>query len=514
MALNTETSASMDFTNPLTGLGETEKRVLSYAAAMGKEFDFSVLETATEMDEEQLAEMLEKLVHRGILKELNWGDSYSFVQVVTLALAYRDISSSRLRLIHKKIAEASEKLHPDPTPDLIPEMGRHFHLGGVHEKSLLYNRYAAMLAKDAFSPDVAIHYLERAREDIAALPGDHRLEEADILKDIGEQFSALGDDSRADEFYGESLKKLPEEEVTMRALLLLARAGGAREMDNMGLSHQYCDQAIQLLEKVRHRKGLALAHQSLGRVAFKEGQFELGRKEMGAALELLDPEKDAKDCARCYIDLGNVHSMSAEPAEQARTLKYYRKAIQLLEPLHDYYELSRAHNNLSVDIGLSNPREALDELAKARHYAEKSGDKRFMGWVLFNTVYLLLPLGEEAEAARNCAEARRILSKYCDPSGMQQVTLSEGMLAQHRKSFEDAEKAYLDALKMSENLGYPPVVVEALMYLATMYADWGKNSEAIKAVSRIREIGEDNLMPMTIPSYQDLKKRLGVEQVP
>jgi tetratricopeptide (TPR) repeat protein len=495
--------------DPLSGIGETEKRILSYAAAMGKEFDWSVLLTSVEMDEEPLAESLERLVHRGILKELNWGDSYAFTRVDTFVRAYREVSSSRLRVIHKKIAMAYEKLNPNPSPDIIPEMGRHFYLGGVHEKSLLYNRYAARAAVNAFSPEVAIFYLERARENLEAMPGDHRLEEADVLKEIGEQYSSTGDATKADEYYGQSLRKLPEEEVTLRALVLLSRADAARQIDDLGLLRKYCEEAIRLLEKVGHRKGLALAHRALGAAAYKKGQFEVGWKETEATLSYLDPEMDAQDVAGCYNAFGNLLSSRPSSEDQTKAIEYYRKAIQILEPLHDYARLGSVHNNIAVALGIFSPREALNELMEARACAEKTRNKRFMGWILFNSVEIHLALGEEMEAAMNNQEARRILSRYNDPSGMQHVAFNDGILAHHRKAFADSEKSYLESLKRAEDIGYSSLIAETLIYLAMMYADWGKKDDALRMLSRIREMGEDKVQPSNLPYYQEIKKRLG-----
>jgi hypothetical protein len=495
--------------NPLQGLGEAEKRVLSYAASMGKEFDWSVLLAASETDEEQLAEILERLVHLGILRELNWGDSYAFAQVVTLAQAYSEISSSRLRVIHKKIAEAYEKQYPEPTPDIIPEMGRQFHLGRVHEKSLPYNRYAAALAANAFSPDIAVRYLERAKEDLEALPGDHRLEEADVLKEMGEMYDAMGNDARADELYGESLRKLPEGEVILRALILLSRADAARVMDRIGPAHQYCEEAIRLLEKAGHKKGLALAHRNLARTAYLQERYELGRKEIEATLSFLDPEKDAKDVARCSIEFGNLLSSMPDPADQARGVEYYYQAIQALETQRDYRELARAYTSLAVALLNSHPGEAVANLEKARTAAEKCKDMRLVGWTLFNTVEPLIALNRGPEAAQNNAEARRVLSKVNDQLGLQQVALNDGIIAQHQKSFEESEKAYMESLKQAEGLDYARTVAEVLVHLAMMYADWGRVDEAMKVIARTKETGEDHIDPVVRLSYEALKRRLG-----
>jgi tetratricopeptide (TPR) repeat protein len=486
-----------------------ETRVLSYAASIGKEFDFSVLARAMEMGEEPLAEILEGLVNHGILKELKAGDSYAFARAETLTQAYHEISSSRLRLIHAKIAEAYEKLHPDPTPDIIPEMARQFYLGRVHDKSLLYNRYAAAQAMNAFSPDVAIRYLERAREDLAALPDDHRLEEADVLKEIGEQYDALGDDARAEEFYGESLKKLPEEDATMRALVLLSRAETARETDKLTLARQYCEEAIPLLEKVGHKKGLAMAHRSLGRAAFRDGQLEVGRRELEMTIQLLDPTENAKELARCYIDLGNIHSEIQEPDANTKSIGFYRKAIQALETLHDYPELARAHNNLALALMPARPTEAMEENKKARMYSEMTKDRRSMGWWCFNGVEIRLALGQIEEAIRDNEEADKILSLVNDPFGLQQVTLNKGIIAQYRKSYAESEKAYLESLKRAEKLGYVSVEVETRVHLASMYLEWGKQAEAAKEISRVQGLGEERVYLALKELYKELKEKVG-----
>jgi tetratricopeptide (TPR) repeat protein len=508
MADNNEQAHASTDSSPFAGLGEAEKRILSYAAAMGKEFDFSVLAAVVEMGEEPLAELLEQLVHHGILSELKGGDVYAFARMDTLAQAYRDISSSRLRVIHKKIAEAYEKLNPDPAPDIIPEMGRHFYLGRVHDKSLLYNRYAARLAMSAFSPDVAIRYLERVKEDLAAIPGDHSVEEAVTLKEMGEQYESMGDNARADELYGESLGKLPEGEITLRGLLLISRAEAARETDKLDLARQTCEEAIRLLEKVGHRKGLAMAHRSLGRASFRQGNLEDGRKEIEKTIELLDPVESAKEVAGCYIDLGNVYAEVDDPIEHLKTFEFYTKAIEILEPLHDYNELARAHNNLALAMMPDHAQEAIEHIMTARGISEKSKDRRGAGWWRFNSVEIRLALGQVEEAIQDNEEAGKILTLVTDPFGVQQVSLNRGIIAQHRKLNEEAEKAYLDSIRRAEALNYPSVIVETLVHLASLYLEWGRKEDAAKAMAHIKELGEERVYHALKDMYNALKVKI------
>ena len=486
---------------------EEERKALLHASVIGKSFRFQLLYQCLGGDEEKLVGMVESLTHSGILKDRG-SEVYEFSNEELWKAAYGFLSESRRRILHRKVAEAYEKLYPNPPPDVIPEMGRQFYLAKVHDKSLLYNRYAATQATNAFYPEVAIFYLERALEDIAALSGTHRLEEADVLRELGDLYYATGDTVRADQQYGESISRLPEEETTLRALVLLSRADALREMDQMEAVRSYCNEAIQILAKAGHKKGLAMAHHILSREATKRCDFEMGRKEIEATLALLDPEKDAREVGRCYIDLGNAYAINYNDADQARSIECYHKAMETLEPLHDYKELFRVHNNIASAMALDDPRGALEELKKAREYAEKSKSRRDVGWTLFNGVEMLVVLGEMERAAQDNEAAYRILFPMNDPYAMQQIVNNRGIIAQHRKDYREAEKFYLEAGRMAEKLQYPDVQVEAHLRLASLYADEGRSDEARKELSSMEVVGADKLVYSLKSVHEDLKRRL------
>ncbi len=493
----------------LASLSEREQRVLSYAAAMGKEFRFDVLALVTEMEEEALAEVLEGLVHRGVVRELAGGDVYVFVREETLGQAYRSISSSRLRVIHKKIAEGYEKVYSaNPPQEVIAEMGRHFHLGKVAERSLLYNRYAATLARGSFSPETAKAYLERVVEDLRALPGDHRSEEVDVLREIGDLYFDLGDATRADEFYAQALSKLPEDEKVVRALLLLNRGDAARETFRIEPARQYAVESLRLLQGTNQKRGLALAHKLLSRILFMEDRPDLALKETENALALFDPETDAKDIARSYIELANAVGSSPRPEDQARQVEDLERAIAALEPLNDYHELFRAHNNLAVATGNNDPHRAIAELRAARICAEKAGNRRNVGWSLFNSAEFLLEVGQAKEAAEANDAAYEILSHLDDPLGMQQIWMNRGIIAQKSAHYEEAERAFREALVRAQDLGRFPLVAEMHLRFAILYQEWKHWADRDRELSEIRAIGEDRILPAVRPLYDDLLKTM------
>jgi tetratricopeptide (TPR) repeat protein len=499
---------------PLERLTDEERRVLAYASAIGKEFDFALLRAATGLPEEPLAELLERLVHQGILRERSGGERFGFVQEDVRMRIYREMTESRVRVIHRKIGEAHERLHPDPPAEVLPELGRHFFLAKVHDRSYKYNRRSAALAREALAPEIAAHHLERARADLKELPGDHREEEASLLLELGELYSLLNDDLKADRLYVEALETLPPDRPVMRALILLARAEVARVTAQTEVGREYCRESAALLEKEGHKRGLARVHRLLGRYANVMGDFETARTEGEKALELLDPRDDAREVARCNIDLGNSYSIAGWPGHIERAVRYYRTGLEIVEKMGDWHEASRACNNLAVAVGAEHPAEALEWLEKGRHYAERAHNRRMVGWTLFNGVEFELNLGNVDEAERFNREARRILEKLQDPIALQQITMNDGLVSLQRERYGEAESSFQRALRMAEDLGIRPQIAEMRLRLALLYEAWGDPDRARNELTRAEEGDVDVQASFLYRQHRALRKKLGLPDLP
>lgn len=493
---------------PLDRLSEEEKRVLAYASAIGKEFDFALLRTATGLAEEPLAELLEHLVHQGLLRERPGGERFSFVQEDVRMRLYREMTESRVRVLHRKIGEAYERLYPDPPAEILPELGRHYFLGRVHDKSYRYNRRSAGLAREALAPEIAAHHLERARADLKELPGDHREDEAGLLLELGELYSLMNEDLKADRLYVEALELVPPQKSVLRALILLARADVARNQAQGDRGRELCADSLRLLEKEGHKRGLARVHRLLGRIATLEGNTAAAIEEGQRSLQLLDPKDDAREIARCYVDLGNAYSTSTIADSIEKAVEYYRNALAMVEGLGDWHEASRACNNLAVAVGPKNPAEGVKWLEKGRGYAERAHDRRMVGWTLFNSVEFRLTLGQLDEAERDNREARRVLERLQDPIALQQIAMNDGLLAIRRGRFGEAEAAFQRSLRLAEDMGYPPQTSEMHLRLALLYFAWGDPERSAVELRRAEALNVDAYAVALVEAHRELKEKL------
>ena len=259
-------------TSVLEHLGFDERRTLAYASAIGHEFDFPLLVASAHRPEEALAEQLERLTHLGVLRESSGGDRFGFVAESSRTWVYRTLTASRLRVIHRNIADAMEHLYPEAPPEIVADLGRHYFLGRVPEKSYRYNRRAAELARADDLPEVAAHHLERARIDLAQLPGEHRPEEAQLSTDLADLYYRSGDFAGASRLYDQALEESAPEATELRGRIVLAQAELARDRAQSEDALRQARNARLLFEKTRNDAGLGSVHRILGRVAYERAR--------------------------------------------------------------------------------------------------------------------------------------------------------------------------------------------------------------------------------------------------
>ncbi len=488
-------------------LGPEERRTLAYASAIGREFDFFLLAAAIGTDEEGLAERVERLTHLGILREAVGGDRFRFAHEESRTEIYRALTASRLRVIHRKIAEAMERLHPNPPDEIVPELGRHFFLGRVPEKSYVYNRRAAERARMDDAPEVAAHDLERARIDLQQLPGDRTAETAQLAIELGDLYYALGDVRGADRLYSEALEKSVHESPDLEARALLARAEVAREQLRGEEAIQRARSARQIFEATANQRGLASVHRVLGRVAYHRGIYREAVDEALAAAEIIERTGDRRLLGRVSIDLGNACRMLG-PEYLAESVDWYERAIPLLTETGDWTEAARAYRNLARSVGDERPSDALEHLARSREFAERAHEPRSTAWALLTGVEYRLALGQVEGAERDNQLAGRLLERADDPLGLTRVELNRGSIAERRGRWEEGEAAYRATLRAAAQYHLPAEEAEAEFLLARLHF---KTRDLARAREVYREAERHNLprlRPSLAPGFHELGRQL------
>ncbi|MGP8158285.1 MAG: hypothetical protein ACLPWO_01540 [Thermoplasmata archaeon] len=496
-------------TSTFEELTAEQHRILAYASAIGLEFDFALLLGTIGIEEEVLAEQIERLVHQGVLVERTGGDRFAFVEEEFRARVYRSLTESRLRVLHRKIAEVMERMYPNPTLPVLTELGRHYFLGKVPAKSYDYNRRAADLARAADEPEVAAAHLERVLLDLVSLPGDHRVEQAEVAEALGDLDLSLGNYRSADLRYTEALDRHAAPSPRVQARLVLARAEVARENLEFDTAVARGSEALRLSKEGDDPLGGGQAHRLLGRVAFRRGAYRDSLGEYLEAMDLLGTTGDLRLLGGLSIDLGNSFAALGPEVRDIAIACYERAADQLLRA-GDWVELSRAYHNLGVTVGEARPQDGLGYLEKAAETAERVHDTRGAARALLSRVRLLFALGQLEDAQRDNEQVDRLLVHKYDELGRGWVRMNRGLIAERRGLWDEAERAFEEAVETCHRLKLPPDEAEAAFYLARLRYKTRDFEGARHALAIASDLGLVELQPDLATQFLDLAERLGL----
>ncbi len=150
------------------------KRVAQLAAAIGREFDYSLLEEVSGLDADMLTHGLRRLVE----DELIYQDgqppeaTYSFKHALIQDAAYRSLVKRSRRPLHRRIAEV---LAREGGPAASSEvLARHWEAAEEPAAAIVHYRRAATFAADHSAHTEAIEHLRRAIGLIEALAAARR----------------------------------------------------------------------------------------------------------------------------------------------------------------------------------------------------------------------------------------------------------------------------------------------------------------------------------------------------
>lgn len=148
------------------------KEVAQVAAAIGRDFSYTMLADVTGRPDEELREILDQLVSSGLIKQngLPPASAYSFKHALVRDAAYESLLKSRRRQIHATIARALEERWPEVV-DIQPELLAHHYAGaGQAHQSADYWRRAAERAIQRFANSEAITHCDKAERQLRSLP--------------------------------------------------------------------------------------------------------------------------------------------------------------------------------------------------------------------------------------------------------------------------------------------------------------------------------------------------------
>jgi tetratricopeptide (TPR) repeat protein len=201
------------------------------------------------------------------------------------------------------------------------------------------------------------------------------------------------------------------------------------------------------------------------------------------------------------------------PEVRDEAITWYERAIDHLVEEGDWVEVARAHLNLGITLGEVDPAGGLEQLARAREYAERAHELRLAGWALFAGVEMHLALGQLEAAEWENQQSGRLLERAADPLGNQQVAMNAGLIHERRGQWEDAESSYRRAIDHAVRLELHPEAAESQFHLARLLFKTRDLSGARAAYEVARASNLPALKPTLAKPFTELGRQLDAAEV-
>jgi DNA-binding SARP family transcriptional activator len=144
------------------------QEVAGLAAAVGRNFTLDLLLEASDLDADAVVQAIDELWRHRILREI--GDGYDFSHDLLRETAYAQVSPPRQWLLHRRIAQGLELLHPDDSDAVSAQLAEQYVRGGRPDRAVSYYRRAADVAAGMLAHAEAVRLHKEALSIVRSQP--------------------------------------------------------------------------------------------------------------------------------------------------------------------------------------------------------------------------------------------------------------------------------------------------------------------------------------------------------
>jgi len=467
----------------LTQLPPYPRQLLSVAAVLGSQFDFSLLSAVGQWDTPTLLAALDELVRRHFLEETP--QAYRFSHNKVRQVAYLALTKEERQEWHRRTGDTLEVL----TPERVEALAYHYDQGDARERALTYTLQAGERAQALYDNRGALAYFERAlalAQDPAArwdalnrqspllnTLSRHQAQ-ARVLDEMERLAEALADPVRQ----AQTLYQQGELETMVgdprRALTLLERGGdlarGAGERILLGA-------CLAAAARAHWRRSDAPACQS----AAEESK------------SLYRQAGHWKGESRALNMLGNLHL--GITGDLGRALAYFEQCLDLDREHGDRHGEAISRANLGLTrLMLGDYRPALESLNHTLEFLSRLGDRQREAVTCLWQGCCHRELGDLPQAQLSVEESLSILREIGSPNFEIEALGLLGRIATDRGAYAEARDRFTQALQVAQRNEQQWDTILQRSSLALAWLRLGEVEEArrlaTQALGQVEQVGD------------------------
>ena len=459
----------------LDQLSPSAREVVNVAAVIGRAFTFEVLNQVSGVDEDALVRALDELWQRRIIREQGI-DGYDFSHNQLREGAYTGLSRARRRLLHRRVADAMERLSASsldgPTSHLA-DLAYQFFEAGVWEKAMAYGQQAGEQAQRLYASHAAIEQFTRALE--AAQHGSIR-PPLILYRLRGQAYETLGDFESARLDYETTLqlaREASDRQGEWQALMDLGFLWAQRDYSQTGTYYQ---QALELARRMDNPLILAHSLNRLGNWHLNLEQPLEALRSHQEALALFQQARDPHGLAETYDLLGMTSFIGGDLVQETT---YYQQAIALFQQLDNRQGLTSSlmmlgnaaggYQSETVVLAALSFAESLRFGEQALQIAREIGQRSAEAFALLGLGHYLGARGEYARALAAVQASRALAEQIEHRQWMTFAYWEAGVLYFDLLALPEAQQQLELALALAQEIGSWHWIRVVTGFLARVY---------------------------------------------
>jgi class 3 adenylate cyclase len=424
-------------------LGDLGTKVLSVASVIGRDFELSLLASASELDEDTLLDVLDKASEATLIDNIE-GNRYTFVHALIEHTLYDSLSPARRSRLHRAVAEAIEAQIRGRTEGRASELAYHWAQAAVPEdlnKAVGYAKIAADESLARLAPAEALSWYSQA---LALLEGRRpKTDEVrcQLLVGLGDSQRQCGDPAHRETLLDAArlAQDLGATDLLVAAALANSRgltsASGRVDTERVRVLEAACN-ALKDTQSAEHAKLLALL--SLEIVSGSDLAYRKGLADQALAI------------ARSLDDPGIL----------AWVISRLIHAIDVPETLTERVALSA---------------EALDS-------ARNGGDPALHGLCAGARMMALYQSGDLVGGDEAFSEGRSLGELLNQPTFFWYLAVDESTRALLTDDLEESERFAFEALELGTSSGQPDAAMAFGATIANIRIKQGRSGELVELV--------------------------------
>jgi tetratricopeptide (TPR) repeat protein/KaiC/GvpD/RAD55 family RecA-like ATPase len=472
-------------------LDEECQNVLTLASFVGNDFTLEAMCALTNVEENKLLELMDKMLKTGLIKEreVRGEGVCSFVDILVRDVVYEEVSLLKRKKLHGVVGGALEKVYAKKIDEHFGELAYHFLESGNKDKALDYFLKAGDKAAKIYANSEAASYFQSALG-LLEEKGDELREKGQVLERLGDIKRIVGEHDTCMKCWNEALllwKQLDEKETVARLHRKMANVLWSSKGDTEKAKVHH-EEALKMLEKEPENVELASLFEDMTRLYFRTEDMAKARSWAEKALELAKKLNAYEVIANSYLALATVFGVSGEDKKKA--IECNERALRIALD-NGYMETAlRAYNNLAASLPAEENEKGFELLEKGFELAKRVGAIGWISWIGTGLADTYFYMGNMNKAVLLAEESVVLDRKAGNMTNLSYSMNELGFFHQIFGEWDKSEQYHKEALSFSQKAKDTQQLVNSYVCLGWLYAEKGEYVKAREQIEKAIEVSE------------------------